>query len=118
MGARQALAVVQPAIACCRPLDRALSEDEAEANASLFKALSDPARVRIVSLLARNDGPICVCDLTPALGLAQPTVSHHVKKLVQAGLLRREQQGVWAHYSLDRDAVSRVASLLEMGGTA
>lgn len=114
--ANRQLPVVRPALACCRPLDAALRDDEAEANASLFKALSDPSRVRIVSLLARNDGPICVCDLTAALGLSQPTVSHHLKKLVHAGLLRREQRGVWAHYDLDRDAVSRVASLLEMGG--
>ena len=111
--------VVKPAIACCRPLDTAgLTDEEAEANASLFKALSDPARVRIVNLLIRNEGPICVCDLTPALGLSQPTVSHHVKKLVQAGLLRRERRGVWCFYDLDRDAVARVGSLLEIGDTA
>jgi ArsR family transcriptional regulator len=113
---RRALTMVEPALECCRPLDSSLSGEEAEANASLFKALSDPARVRIVSLLACNEGAACVCDLTPALGLSQPTVSHHLKKLVQAGLLLREQRGVWAYYSLDRDAVSRVASLLEIGG--
>jgi ArsR family transcriptional regulator len=57
-----------------------------------------------------------VCDLTPVLGLAQPTVSHHLKKLVEAGLLLREQRGVWAYYTLDRDAVSRAAGILELEG--
>jgi len=102
--------------ACCRPLDDDLTADDAEATAALFKALADPARVRIVSMLARSPGPACVCELTPPLGLAQPTVSHHLKKLVQAGLLEREQRGVWAYYSLDRDALERAASVLDLKG--
>ena len=70
---------------CCRPLDEdGLTSEDAEATAALFKALGDPARVRIVNLLARNPESVCVCELTPALGLSQPTVSHHLKKLVQA----------------------------------
>lgn len=102
---------------CCRPLDDAgLTDDEAEATARLFKALADPARVRIVNLLARNPEAVCVCELTPAVGLSQPTVSHHLKKLVQAGLLTREQRGVWAYYTLDREAVSRAAGILELEG--
>ena len=102
--------------ACCRPLDDELSSDDAEATAALFKALADPARVRIVSMLARSSEPACVCELTPPLGLSQPTVSHHLKKLVQAGLLEREQRGVWAYYSLDRAAFERAASVLDLKG--
>ena len=102
---------------CCRPLDDdGLTETEAEATALLFKALGDPTRVRIVNLLARSPEPACVCKLTPAVGLSQPTVSHHLKKLVQAGLLRREQRGVWAFYSLDRDGLDRAASVLDLKG--
>ena len=71
---------------CCRPLDEGeLTSEDAEATAALFKALGDPARVRIVNLLARQPESVCVCELTPAIGLSQPTVSHHLKKLVQAG---------------------------------
>jgi ArsR family transcriptional regulator, arsenate/arsenite/antimonite-responsive transcriptional repressor len=102
---------------CCRPLDDdALTTEDATATAALFKALGDPARVRIVNLLARADEPVCVCELTPVMGLSQPTVSHHLKKLVQAGLLEREQRGVWAYYRLDRDAFERAASVLDLKG--
>ncbi len=97
---------------CCAPLDGdAMSDDEARGTASLFKALADPTRVKIVNLLATSERPICVCELTPVLGLAQPTVSHHLKKLTDAGLLDREQRGLWAYYSLDPEAIARLASL-------
>jgi ArsR family transcriptional regulator len=102
-------------IACCRPLATpALSEGEAEATAALFRALGDPARVRIVNVLATQSDPVCVCELVPALGLAQPTVSHHVKKLTDAGLLQREQRGKWAYYSLNGDAMARLAGLADL----
>ena len=102
---------------CCRPLDGdGLTDEEADATAALFKALGDPARVRIVNLLARADESVCVCELTPTLGLSQPTVSHHLKKLAQAGLLRREQRGVWAFYSLDREGLDRAAGVLALKG--
>ncbi|HWQ24006.1 MAG TPA: metalloregulator ArsR/SmtB family transcription factor [Gaiellaceae bacterium] len=105
--------------ACCRPLDRdGLTEEDARATAALFKALADPARIRIVNLLATAGGPVCVCELTPAVGLSQPTVSHHLKKLVQAGLLTREQRGVWAYYNLDREGVRRAARVLDLKGAA
>ena len=105
-----------PVIACCRPLAApALSPDEAEATAKLFKALGDPARVKIVNLLATQEDPVCVCELTGPLGLSQPTVSHHLKKLTDAGLLQREQRGVWAYYSLEREAVAQLRSLVEIG---
>ena len=102
---------------CCRPLSAPrLSATEAEATAALFKALGDPARVRLVNLLAVSDEPVCVCELIDPLGLSQPTVSHHLKKLTAAGLLRREQRGVWAYYSIDTEALARVAALLDVDG--
>jgi ArsR family transcriptional regulator len=102
---------------CCRPLDDdGMTSEDADVTAALFKALGDPARVRIVNLLARAGEPVCVCELTPVLGLSQPTVSHHLKKLVRAGLLEREQRGVWAYYTLDRDAFERAASVLDLKG--
>ena len=105
------------AVDCCRPLDQdGLTDEDAEATALLFKALGDPTRVRIVNLLARTPESVCVCELTPAIGLSQPTVSHHLKKLVQAGLLQREQRGVWAYYSLDREGLERAASVLDLRG--
>ena len=85
-------------IDCCRPLAaETLADDEAEATARLFKALSDPARVKIVNLLARTESSVCGCELLPGLGLAQATVSHHLKTLADAGLLEREQRGKWAY---------------------
>jgi ArsR family transcriptional regulator len=102
-------------IACCAPLAApSLSDEEATATAELFRALSDPARVRIVNLLATAGGEVCGCDLTEALELAQPTVSHHLKKLHDAGLLQREQRGKWAYYSLNRDAVGKLAAVADL----
>jgi ArsR family transcriptional regulator, arsenate/arsenite/antimonite-responsive transcriptional repressor len=104
-----------PVISCCRPLaSPALSPDEAEAAAQLFKALGDPARVKIVNLLATTDVSVCVCELTASLGLSQPTVSHHLKKLTDAGLLDREQRGVWAYYSLNPEAIARLGALVDL----
>jgi ArsR family transcriptional regulator len=104
-------------IACCAPLDQpVLTDDEAAATAELFRALGDPARVRIVNLLATRDEPVCVCNLVEPLGLSQPTVSHHLKKLVDAGLLEREQRGRWAYFSLRREAVRKLAAVAELKG--
>jgi ArsR family transcriptional regulator, arsenate/arsenite/antimonite-responsive transcriptional repressor len=101
-------------IACCQPLGApTLSDDEAEATAMLFKTLGDPARVKIVNLLATSGEPVCVCEFMPALGLAQATVSHHLKKLTDAGLLEREQRGKWAYFSLNPEASARLAGLVE-----
>lgn len=103
-----------PVISCCAPLATpALSDDEAQATATLFRALGDPTRVKILNLLARSDEPVCVCEFVPAVELSQPTVSHHLKKLTQAGLLEREERGKWAYYSLSGEAVERLASLVE-----
>src|SRR5262245_57105651 len=106
-----------PVIECCRPLAApSLTDDEAAATARLFKALAEPARVKILNLLALGGEGACVCDLTETLGLSQPTVSHHLKKLTEAGLLRREQQGTWACYTLDPDAASRLRVLADLKG--
>jgi ArsR family transcriptional regulator, arsenate/arsenite/antimonite-responsive transcriptional repressor len=106
-----------PVIACCRPLAApSLSDDEAGATARLFKALGDPARVKIVNLLATSDDPVCVCELVGPLGLSQPTVSHHLKKLTEAGLLTRERRGTWAYYSLDEDALRALGGLVDAKG--
>jgi len=94
----------------------ALSDEEAEATARLFAALGDPHRVKIVNLLATSSEPVCVCKLTKPLGLAQPTVSHHMRKLVEAGLLDREQRGKWAFFSLNQEAVSKLAGLIDLEG--
>jgi ArsR family transcriptional regulator, arsenate/arsenite/antimonite-responsive transcriptional repressor len=99
-------------VACCTPLDApTMSHEQAEASAALFKALADPARVRIVNVLATAGEGVCVCDLTPSLGLSQPTVSHHLRKLSDAGLLHREQRGTWAFYSLDPAAIQQLQAL-------
>jgi ArsR family transcriptional regulator, arsenate/arsenite/antimonite-responsive transcriptional repressor len=106
------------AIACCAPLSaELLSDGEAEATADLFKALADPARVRIMNVLATNDGEaVCVCHLIEPLGLSQPTVSHHMKRLLDAGLVEREQRGKWAYFSLKRDAVEKLATVADLKG--
>ena len=102
-------------IDCCRPLAAdSLADDEADATARLFKALGDPARVRIVNLLAQSEEPVCACEFIPVLGLAQATVSHHLKKLTDAGLLEREQRGKWAYFSLNPEASARLERLVRI----
>ena len=105
-------------VACCAPLGApSLSDIEAQATAELFKALADPARVRIVNLLATADGePVCICNLVEPLGLSQPTVSHHMKRLLDAGLVEREQRGKWAYFSLRQDAVEKLANVADLKG--
>ena len=100
--------------ACCAPLSAAaLSNDDADRAAGLFKSLGDSARVRIVNILARTDEAACVCDLLPEVGLSQPTVSFHLKKLLEAGLVQREQRGKWAYYSLRPGALAELAAVLD-----
>jgi ArsR family transcriptional regulator len=101
--------------ASCTPRSRAaMPAEQAEAMARRMKALADPARLRLLSIVAADDdGEACVCDLTEPLGLSQPTVSHHLKILVEAGFLTRSKRATWAYYRLvpgSLDAVS--ASLL------
>jgi ArsR family transcriptional regulator len=107
------------AAVCCRPLAAPrLSDLEAEATAALFGALADPARVKILNLLATSEVPVCACEFEPALGLAQPTVSHHLKRLTDAGLLTREQRGRWAYFSLRPEALTRIVDIIELEGVS
>ncbi len=102
-------------ISCCGPLaGPTLSDEEAESTAALFKALADPARVRIVNLLASRGGSVCACEFEPTLGLSQPTVSHHLKRLTDAGLLDRKQSGKWAYFSINPEAAARLAGLVDL----
>jgi ArsR family transcriptional regulator len=106
-----------PPIACCQPLAApSLSDDDISSTAALFKALSDPARVKIVNVLAGAPDPVCACEFEPALGLSQPTVSHHLRKLTEAGLLEREQRGKWAYFSLRREAIEKLAAVADLKG--
>ncbi|ALV44337.1 ArsR family transcriptional regulator [Arthrobacter alpinus] len=99
---------------CCEPSDRpVLSAAAAQESARILKALSDPNRLRLLSIVKAGDGDgTCVCDLTEPLDLGQPTVSHHLKILVDAGLLEREKRGTWAYYSLAPGALDRAAAII------
>lgn len=99
---------------CCAPLTGSvLDPADAEAMARIFKALGDPTRVRLLSLIAAHEGgEACVCDLTGPVGLSQPTVSHHMKQLADAGLVIREQRGKWAYYRVVDDALRAIATAI------
>jgi ArsR family transcriptional regulator len=102
-------------IDCCPSLAvDALGDEDAEAAAQVFGTLSDPARVKILNRLARSDEAVCACEFMGSLGLAQATVSYHLKKLTDAGLLEREQRGKWAYFTLDRNAFASLASLVRI----
>ncbi|MGZ4427664.1 MAG: metalloregulator ArsR/SmtB family transcription factor [Nocardioidaceae bacterium] len=105
-------------VACCSPLMREpLSAERAEQVSPLLKALADPVRLRLLSLVASHaDGEACVCDLTDAFDLSQPTISHHLKVLHATGLLDRSKRGVWVYYKVRADALAGLATLI--GGTA
>ena len=104
-------------VMCCGTLAASsLSDGEAAATAGVFRALADPARVRIVNMLATTGEPVCVCNLIEPLGLSQPTVSHHLRRLVDAGLLEREQRGRWAYYSLRPESVRTLTAVVDMKG--
>jgi len=107
-------------VACCPPVT-AVGMDSASAEhlAGVLKALAEPTRLRLVSLVAAaRGGQACVCDLTDPVGLTQPTVSHHLKILVAAGILEREQRGKWAHFSLVPGGLDGAAGLLAAVGAA
>ena len=103
-----------PAVACCAPLTGApLSAEAAVVLARTLKAVADPARLRLLSLIAAHEGgEACVCDLTEPLGLSQPTVSHHLKVLTEAGLLTREKRGTWAYFAVVPAALDALAAVL------
>ena len=99
---------------CTSPPPGALTEPEASELARRLKALADPTRLRLLSIIAAHEGAeACVCDLTEPVGLSQPTVSRHLKVLTRAGLVTREQRGVWAYYAIVPGALESVSTLLE-----
>jgi ArsR family transcriptional regulator, arsenate/arsenite/antimonite-responsive transcriptional repressor len=102
MAPRTALPLLGDANVCCTPVAHgALDVEEARGLARMFRALGDPTRVRLLSLIAAHpEREACICDLIEPVGLSQPTVSHHMKQLVDAGLVVREQRGRWAFYRL------------------
>jgi ArsR family transcriptional regulator len=103
----------EPGFGCCPPLaGAAISTEQAEQVAPLLKALADPARLRLLSLIASSpSGEACVCDLNDAFDLTQATISHHLKVLHTAGVLDREKRGVWVYYAVRPEALSAVANL-------
>lgn len=100
---------------CCSPLTgEPLSAGDAEQLAALLKAIAEPTRLRLLSLVAAHQGQeACVCDLTEPVGLSQPTVSHHLKVLVEAGLLQREKRGVWSYYRLVPERLKSLSQALQ-----
>jgi ArsR family transcriptional regulator len=109
------VSVLQPEpLACCEPLARTpLSAEGATQLAGVLKALADPARLRLLSLILAHEGAeACVCDLIEPLGLSQPTVSHHLKVLHDAGLLERDKRGVWVYYRARPEALRALVDLL------
>jgi len=112
----KSLAVLSPVdtVACCSPLAREpLSQQAADQIAPLLKALADPVRLRLLSLVASHaDGEACICDLNVAFDLSQPTISHHLKVLHEAGLLDRDKRGVWVYYRVRSEALAGLATLI------
>lgn len=102
------------ATACCAPLTRdAITPSQADDLARSLKAIADPARLRLISIIASSEGQeACVCDLTDALDVGQPTVSHHLKVLADAGFVTRSKRGTWAYYALVPGALDSVSRLL------
>ena len=114
MPARTALPLIDDTEVCCAPVARGvLDAEEAQVLARMFKALGDPTRVRLLSLIAAHpEREACICDLVEPVGLSQPTVSHHMKQLVAAGLVIREQRGRWAFYRIVDDTLTALSGSL------
>lgn len=103
-------------LASCPPLSRGLlTAAQARDLAGVFKALSDPVRLRLLSLIASHAGEVCVCELTSAFDLTGPTISYHLKVLRQAGLVSSERRGTWVYYRVEAAALERLAGLLAVG---
>jgi ArsR family transcriptional regulator len=105
---------VLPEALCCPPVTREpLTDEQATELAGVLKAMADPVRLRLLSLIAAHDGgEACVCDLNDAFDLSQPTISHHLKLLLDAGLVAREKRGIWSYYRLVPQALDACAQLL------
>jgi ArsR family transcriptional regulator len=112
----KSLVVLDPAgpVTCCPPLSaQPLSQAQAEQVAPLLKALAEPVRLRLMSLVASHPGgEACVCDLNDAFDLSQPTISHHLKVLHEAGLLARDKRGVWVYYRARTEALAALGALI------
>ncbi|MER6070501.1 ArsR/SmtB family transcription factor [Streptomyces sp. NPDC001852] len=117
---KQELEVIGQDDTCCAGLSAApLDENQAADLAKVFKALGDPVRLRLMSMIAsRGEGEVCVCELTPAFELSQPTISHHLKLLRQAGLIDCERRGTWVYYWVLPGVLDRLAAFLTAPRTA
>ena len=112
---KQELEVIDQDATCCPGLSAApLDEDQAADLAKVFKALGDPVRLRLMSMIASRGegGEVCVCELTPAFDLSQPTISHHLKLLRQAGLIECERRGTWVYYWVLPAVLDKLAAFL------
>ena len=102
-----------PGEPCCEPVVYPdVERDEAVRMASVAKALADPVRVQLVDVLRKHAGKVCVCELVPLFDLSQPTVSHHLKVLREAGIVGSERQGLWAYYYVIPDALQELSTWL------
>ena len=100
---------------CCSLTTAPIDSGDAERMARMFKALSDPTRLRVLShVAAQGCDSVCACDLIDVLDIRQPTISHHLKKLVEAGILTREQRGKWAHYTVVTEAFEELRQFLQL----
>ncbi|MEV0113060.1 metalloregulator ArsR/SmtB family transcription factor [Streptomyces sp. NPDC050844] len=116
MSNTKALPLLEPDVEpCCPPLtERPLTADEAVRTAAMFKALGDPVRLRLFSLVASHEGgEACVCDISD-VGVSQPTVSHHLKKLREAGLLTSERRGTWVYYRVEPSVLASMGQMLRL----
>jgi ArsR family transcriptional regulator, arsenate/arsenite/antimonite-responsive transcriptional repressor len=114
----RALSIVdQPTTPCCEPLDAGrLGADQATALAQRLKVLADPTRLRLLSMLLDSEhGEACTCDLVEPLGLSQPTVTHHLQRMADAGIVHGERRGRWTFYSVDKNAIEAITDALKLG---
>src|ERR671921_1090694 len=102
-----------PGQPCCEPVVYPdVERQQAERMAAVAKALGDPVRLQLVDVLRRHAGKVCVCELVPLFDLSQPTLSHHLKKLREAGIVGSEREGLWAYYYVETDALKEVSAWL------
>jgi ArsR family transcriptional regulator len=107
------IATIEAAASCTPILQEVIDADEAERLATALKVIADPTRLRLLSLIqAQPEGEACQCHLTEPLGLSQPTVSHHLRVLREAGLIEREQRGNWAYYRIAPDRLAMLCGVL------
>jgi len=110
---RQTAPLGNPAVGIAPKFVPTLSEDDAVVQARLLKALADPTRLRILSLLSRHEGEVCVFEIVESFTLEQPTISHHLRILRDAGLVDCRKKGLWAYYYVRREALSRAGDVIE-----